>query len=146
MKKSTALVRGRSQHWMPALFWLTGAAALVGVIALTTLPGRVRVINAVHNILDHIFWGDMIGHFALFAALTFVLFWMLRRAARLRVSLALWLTVFTGVMIGGITEYLQQYSPGRAVDRADLMANWLGVFAAATVIMYAVLLVRLRKL
>ena len=103
------------------------------VILLTTLPGRVGLIKMIHEAMDGSQYADLIGHCALFGALTLLLYRVLKHER----TAALWIALGTAGGIGVVTEWLQQFSAGRSADRADFVANLLGVFIAATLILSA---------
>jgi VanZ family protein len=80
--------------------------------------------------------GDAIGHASLFGLLTLLLYWALR--LRLRFALAFWLAVGIVLAISTMTELSQHFSPERTVSLSDLLANWVGVLAIATLISFRV--------
>jgi hypothetical protein len=133
------LIRTLSPHrW--ALLILFG----LGVVALTILPRNFFMIRFIHEVISTVVWGDLIGHASLFGALTLLLYRTLRW--HLGFSPSIWLAVTIGGMIGGLTEWMQRYAAGRDMDRADLMANWLGVAAAGMLICYLQAVIHSRAL
>lgn len=133
MKKATvcaAVIKHRGM-WL-----LISTASAAAVIVLTITPGRSLVIALIHSVLDRVWWGDLIGHTALMGALTTVLYGAARLGMRRRFSSSLAFALVNTLAISGITEVLQIFSDGRTADRADLMANLLGVFVAVSAICY----------
>ncbi len=111
--------------------------ASTAVILLTTLPQKVGLIRAIHDALPGSSYGDLIGHMALFGGLAALIYAVVGAGRGVRLMTALWIAVGMTIGIGTITEWAQQFSAGRSADRADLMANLLGVFIAATLILSA---------
>lgn len=118
------------------LWLLISAASAAAVIALTVMPGRSVMIALIHSALERIWWGDLIGHTALMGALTIVLYNAARLGMRRRFSSSLAFALVITLAISAITEVMQMFSDGRTADRADLMANVLGVFVAVSAICY----------
>lgn len=107
------------------------------VIALTTLPTSVRLIGIVRRLIvveGHPNLSDAIGHAALYALLTGVIYWALR--SRVGFGWALAIALGASLVAGAATEFLQQYSPGRAMVLSDLLANWLGAMTVALLISF----------
>ncbi|MFN8528424.1 MAG: VanZ family protein [Anaerolineae bacterium] len=127
------------------LWLITAAIWIAGVVLLTTLPDRVSLIRQIEISLRHIWGGDLIGHTGLMGAFTGVVYAAARRGWRARFTLALAVAVLIPAFTSAITEWMQQFSPGRTPDRADFVANLLGVFIAATLICYAAAARRLRS-
>lgn len=117
------------QTILPTLILLACAAA---VVALTTLPASARLIRFATRIIiveGHSNLNDAIGHAALYALLTAVTYWALR--TRLPYRWALPLALGGALIVGGATEFIQQFSPGRSMMLSDLLANWLGATTVA---------------
>lgn len=123
MKRTDSIPR-----WLILLMWI-GA-----VLLLTTLPRSFPGIRTIARLLGGSDVNDAIGHGFLFASLTVVLYWALRW--RLRFAFAFWLTIALVLVLSTGTEYAQQFASGRTVSLSDLLANWVGIFAAATVISF----------
>ncbi len=122
------------QQSLQVLILLVCAAV---VVALTTLPKTVGIVRAVYGInliAGHRNANDAVGHLALYGALTAVTYWTFRRS--LGFERAFWVALAAGMLLGGLTEFIQQFSPGRAMLLSDLLANWLGVMSVAMLISY----------
>ena len=112
-------------------------ACAVVVVALTTLPrsaGFVRLVYGITLIEGHPNANDAIGHAVLYGTLTAVTFWALRRRAGF--ERAFWIALATGLLLGSLTEFIQQFSPGRSMTLSDLLANWLGVMSVGLLLSY----------
>lgn len=112
-------------------------ACLAGVVALTTLPLSVRIVNAVKQIsvIDgHPNANDALGHAALYGTLTAVVYWALRRWVGFAPAFALALGM--ALLLGLLTELTQQFT-GRTMMLSDLLGNWLGAMSVAVVIAFA---------
>jgi hypothetical protein len=125
-------------HSLHGSILLAGVAlVVVTVVALTTLPSSIGIIRLTHNITliqGHPNANDAVGHAALYATLTAVVYWALRR--RIGFSRAFWAALLTGLLLGAFTELAQHFSPGRATLLSDLLANWLGVMTVVALIGY----------
>lgn len=112
-------------------------ACLAGVVALTTLPLSVRIVNAVKQIslIDgHPNANDALGHAVLYGTLTAVVYWALRRWVGFAPAFALALGM--ALVLGLLTELTQQFT-GRTMMLSDLLGNWLGAMSVAVVIAFA---------
>jgi VanZ family protein len=112
-------------------------ACLAGVVALTTLPLSVRIVNAVKQIsvIDgHPNANDALGHAVLYGTLTTVVYWALRRWVGFAPAFALALGM--ALLLGLLTELTQQFT-GRTMMLSDLLGNWLGAMSVAVVIAFA---------
>lgn len=114
------------------------------VLLLTTLPGDVPLMRTIFDYLQHIRFGDVIGHVALFALLTGLVWaalavWMRGHVALLPAMILTWAA-------GTVTEAYQYFLFTRNADISDLLANWLGVFIVGFVISYGLLLMAKRAL
>lgn len=121
-----------------SLYGLILLACVTLVVALTTLPASISIIRAAHNLTlieGHPNANDALGHAALYAALTAVTYWALRR--RVGFGRAFWIALLAGLLLGALTEFAQQFSPGRTMMLSDLLANWLGAMSVAMLIGYA---------
>lgn len=118
----------RLPRWLLLLTW----AAVV--ILLTTLPRPFPVVRTIAQLLGGNDVGDAIGHASLFGSLTLLVYWALR--LRLRFALAFWLAVGLTLALSTATELSQQFTAGRTVSLSDLLANWVGVLAVATIISF----------
>ncbi len=123
------LCKNRAAVWM-----FTSAVSTAAVVMLMLAPDRV--IGWVHQVLERVWWGDLIGHTALMGALTMVLYGGARLGMRRRFSSSLAFALVITLAVSGITEVLQMFTEGRTADRADFMANLLGVFVAVSAICY----------
>lgn len=110
------------------IFW--GGLALL----LTTMPGETPILRNLIHVLDHLRYGDTIGHIFLFGSLTLVIFWVLSNG--IAPIYALPLAMMMAFTAGTLTELSQGYLADRAMTISDLLANWLGVFAAGFCISY----------
>jgi hypothetical protein len=106
------------------------------VILFTTLPHPLPLIRAFARMLGGNDVGDAIGHASLFGSLTLLLYWALR--LRLRFTLAFWLAVVIVLTLSTATELSQHFSPERTVSLSDLLANWVGILAIATLVSFRV--------
>jgi hypothetical protein len=122
----------RLQH--PIARWLILIAFGGAVILLTTVSGRFIVLRLYQRVVGETAVGDAILHGALFGLLTAILYWALRR--RLSFAWAFGLALLIGLTLSALTEISQAWTPGRTMALSDLLANWLGVFVAATVVSY----------
>lgn len=122
---------------MRCLWIVTAAMWIAGVVLLTTLPDRVSLIRQIETALRRVGGGDLIGHTGLMGVFAGVVYAAARRGGRARFTLALAAAVLIPALISAFTEWIQQFSPGRTPDRADFVANLLGIFIAATLICYA---------
>lgn len=121
----------------PALYGVILLMCVVTVVALTTLPASASLIHLARSITvirGHANANDAVGHAALYAGLTAVTYWALRR--RVGFGRALWIALAAGLLLGGLTEFIQQFSPGRTMMLSDLLANWLGAMSVAMLISY----------
>ncbi len=110
---------------------------LAVVIALTTLPASVRLIDVVTHLMvieGHPNLHDAIGHSMLFGTLTAVIYWAIHRP--LGFGRAFWIALLTAMLLGGLTELIQQYSPGRAMQLSDLLGDWVGAMSVAVAISF----------
>ena len=123
MKRSEPFPR-----WLILLVWL------IAVILLTTLPRTFFGIRTIARLLGGSDVNDAIGHSLLFASLTLIVYWALR--LKLRFALAFWLAVGFVIALSTATEFMQRYAAGRTVSLSDLLANWVGVLAVATVVSF----------
>lgn len=122
------------QQSLQALILLVCVAV---VVALTTLPksvGVVRLVYGIELIEGHRNVNDAVGHAVLYGALTAVTYWAFRR--QLGFERAFWIALATGLVLGGLTEFVQQFSPGRSMSLSDLLANWLGVMSVGMLLSY----------
>ena len=113
-------------------------ACVAMVVALTTLPasiGFVRVVYGITLIEGHRNANDAIGHAVLYGTLMAVTYWALRR--RVGFARAFWIALVTGMLLGGLTEVVQQFSPGRSMLLSDLLANWFGTMSVAMLLGYS---------
>jgi VanZ family protein len=100
-----------------------------------TLPrsvGIIRLVGGISLVPGHQNVSDAIGHAALHALLTLVIYWALR--PRVGFGRAFWAAILIVLALGAITEISQHYTPGRAMVLSDLLGNWLGVMSMATLI------------
>lgn len=118
----------RVPRWSLLLGWATV------VILFTTMPHPLPLVRTLARLLGGDDVGDAIGHASLFGSLTLLLYWTLR--LRLRFALAFWLAVVSVLTLSTATELSQQFSPERTVSLSDLLANWVGVLALATLISF----------
>lgn len=116
-------------RWLVMLAW--GMFALI----LTTQSDRVPLVRLVSRTIGSTELGATIGHAALFGMLTLLLY--LALAMRFRLTLALFGAMAVTLMIGASTEIFQRLVVSRTSSTADLLANWLGVFAVGFMIAYA---------
>ncbi len=119
---------------LPVVRWLILLAFGGVVILLTTVSGRFIVLRLYQRVVGETAVGDAILHGALFGALTAIGYWTLRH--RLSFGRAFALAVVVGLALSTLTEISQGATPGRTIALSDLLANWLGVFVAATVVSY----------
>ena len=122
------------QQSMQVMILLACAAV---VVALTTIPksvGIVRLVYGIELIEGHRSANDAIGHAVLYGTLTAVTYWTFRR--QLGFERAFWIALATGLLLGSLTEFIQQFSPGRSMTLSDLLANWLGVMSVGLLLSY----------
>lgn len=114
-----------------------GVLLVWGIIAfiLTTQSDRVPMVHFMGRTIGSTEFGATLGHAVLFAVLTGALYLVL--VIRLRLTFALFGVMAVTLTIGATTEMYQILLSGRTSSTADLLANWLGVFAAGFVIAYA---------
>jgi hypothetical protein len=115
---------------LPVVRWLILLSFGAVVIFLTTVSGQFSVLRLYQRVVGETAVGDAILHGGLFALLTALSYWALRR--RLNFGLALALAVGGGLIVSALTEWSQAATPGRTMTLSDLLTNWLGVFVAAT--------------
>ncbi len=89
--------------------------SLLLVLVATLTPGNGKIAG---NYLDKV------AHFLLFAFLTYQALKALTNKAR-NTEIIIWL-----VLLGFLTEFLQQFIPGRNMDIYDALTDALGVFCA----------------
>lgn len=118
----------RFPRWFLLLIWATV------VILFTTLPQPFPFVRTLARLLGGNDVGDAIGHAALFGSLTLLVYWTLR--LRLRFEAAFWLAVGMVFMLSTATEFSQQLIDGRTLTLSDLLANWVGVLAIATIVSF----------
>lgn len=118
----------RFPRWFLLLIWATV------VILFTTLPQPFPVVRTLARWLGGNDVGDAIGHASLFGSLTLLVYWTLR--LRLRFAIAFWLAVGSVLALSTATEFSQQFTDGRTLSLSDLLANWVGVLAIATLISF----------
>lgn len=131
--KGMILVSAKHQ----SLYGFILLACVALVVGLTTLPtsiSLIRLARSVTVIAGHPNANDALGHAALYATLTAVVYGVARR--RFRFTWAFWLALLAGMLLGAATEFAQQFSPGRTMMLSDLLANWLGVMTVAMLIGY----------
>jgi FtsH-binding integral membrane protein len=119
---------------LPMVRWLILLAFGAGVVFLTTVSGRFILLRLYQRVVGETAVGDAILHGTLFALLTALGYWALRR--RLSFGRAFILAVVVGLILSAITEFSQSGTPGRTMTLSDLLANWLGVFVTATLVSY----------
>ncbi len=112
------------------------AAMLTLVLILTTQPGANPLVRGFRNLFTASVWRGVVGHTGLMFGLMIALYFGL--ALRLRWQVAFILSVGSGLVVGTLTELYQQGVAGRDYSLADLLSNWLGVFMAATLILFIV--------
>ena len=122
----------RQSHLVFPLLFIAGWAGLV--ILLTTSPGWNPIIRRVTRLTHGYAPAEALGHLLLFGILGLLVYAMLRRWWSYHVALPV--MVLGTLFLGTLTEGLQYFTPGRAATLSDLLANWLGVFMAATVMSY----------
>lgn len=115
-------------RWPLMIGWL-----LVAVI-LTTQSSRLPFVGLITQTIGSTEFGATLGHGALFGLLTGFLYLALKN--QLRRTWALPLAMAVSLALGTITELFQRRVAGRDSALADLLANWLGVFTVAFVIVY----------
>jgi VanZ family protein len=116
-------------RWVALLMWSMFA------VILTTQPDRTPIVFLVSRTIGRTEFGATLGHTALFGILTLLLY--LTLAIRLPLRFALFGAMGVTLTIGASTEVYQLLVSGRTPSTADLLANWLGVFAIGFVIAYA---------
>lgn len=89
--------------------------SLLLVLVATLTPGNGKIAG---NYLDKV------AHFLLFAFLAYQAIKALPNKKRIT-EVIIW-----SVLLGFLTEYLQQFIPGRNMDIYDALADTLGVFSA----------------
>lgn len=93
------------------LLWLSLAIVLI----VTLIPGNGKIAG---NYLDKLV------HFTIFAFLGFSVIKAFSQSKKLTLYLMLC------ILLGFVTEIVQQYIPGRNLDFYDALADTLGVFSA----------------
>ncbi len=89
--------------------------SLIIVLVVTLMPGNGKIAG---NILDKIV------HFLIFFFLAINITYSFQKSPKL------YFYLFLAVILGGLTEYLQQFVPGRNMDWVDGIADTLGVILA----------------
>lgn len=120
-----------------SLRWLVLVIGLGAVIALTTLPSSVRLIDVLETASHrsgHPNVTDAIGHATLHGALALLIYWTLYR--KIGFARALWVALLVTMALGLTTELIQHFSPGRTMQLSDLLSNWLGAMTAAMLISF----------
>jgi VanZ family protein len=115
-------------RWCLLLIWATV------VILFTTLPQPFPIVRTLARLLGGNDVGDAIGHASLFGSMTLLVYWTLR--LRLGFSFAFWLAIGSVLALSTATEFSQQFTAGRTLSLSDLLANWVGVLAVATVVCF----------
>lgn len=106
--------RGSRKYTIGALIW--GVLVLVA----TLVPGRdPETMDTARK-----YGIDKIGHFILFAVLTFLVIKMYEERS-LKVNF--WMTSFALITLGVLTELAQNHIANRVMDTYDLAANILGI-------------------
>lgn len=103
-------------------------------VYITTQPGDHPMVELINRLL---FRSDLlatVGHGALFAVMTLTGYLGLR--TWFPSPAALGLAMLAALLAGTGTEGYQLLVAGRDASLSDLLANWLGVFVAATVVSY----------
>lgn len=119
---------------LPAVRWLLVIAFGGAVVLLTTASGRFFVLQVYQRVVGFAPITDALLHGVLFGALTALLHWVLRR--RLNFGRSFLLALGVGLFVSAVTEISQDWTPGRTLALSDFLANWLGVFVAATIVLY----------
>jgi hypothetical protein len=102
---------------------------VAGVVALTLLLDR-GYGNVIFWFADHVPGRDATGHFVLMAGVTVAAIVGLRGAAFAGWRLGIRSAVVLVLLLSGIEELSQGYSPYRTVSLGDLFASWFGVVCA----------------
>ena len=97
--------------------------ALTAFVAVQLLPGGVFPDNTPGT--------DKQWHAALYFGYALVLWWLLPAPAGVRVLVIL----VTGFIIGVLMELFQGYVPGRNPDKADAVADMVGLAAACAALL-----------
>lgn len=113
-------------RWLLVIFWVAV------ILLLTLLPGTSPVMRRLTRFFATETMGA-IGHAALFGSFTLVAYFGLSRYMRRR--WALLLVMAAGLAIGTGTELYQMHLAWRAATMTDLLANYLGVFSVAFLIL-----------
>lgn len=109
----------RRVAWLPVLLWTAF------LFYLLLWPSDVGTIEGVHNFFGGNEWTDALGHTALFAIQTALLYWALVQS--MSGMSALILSVRVLLFFGTVLELAQVLIPARGSSLFDLSANWLGV-------------------
>lgn len=104
------------------------------VVTLTTQTDSVPVVHVMIALIGRTELGATVGHASLFGLLTAVAYAAL--ALRLPRRYALLLAMGLALTLGTATEFYQQVVAGRTASLADLLANWLGVFVVAFLVLF----------
>jgi VanZ family protein len=104
---------------------------LTALLALTYWPDLPDMKMRVR---DELFRLDYIGHLGFYTALS-ASFIVWRAGWRMKVPWKLLsITLFSGVILGVLTEYSQQLISGRSFNPYDMMYNIIGVVLGAAVV------------
>lgn len=98
------------------VFW---AVWLAGVISGSLASGdEMSSLDKVLPFLQY----DKLMHYGAYAGLAFLSLLAFERRRGIAVALSM-------ILLGGVIEFLQHFSPGRTPEFADAIANALGVFS-----------------
>ena len=105
----------RRHRTLFGVFW---AGWLVGVISGSLASGdEMSSLDKVLPFLQY----DKLMHYGAYAGLAFLSLLAFERRRGIAVALSM-------ILLGGVIEFLQNFSPGRTPEFADAIANTLGVF------------------
>lgn len=108
--------------WLP---WALTSAWSILLCFLVLTPSRGTAIHDISVLFGGSKWTDALGHTALFAIQTALLYWAL--AQSMSGMSALILSVRVLLFFGTVLELAQVLIPARGSSLFDLSANWLGV-------------------
>jgi VanZ family protein len=115
--------------------WTGIGTGVLFVLLVTTLPLSIPLMRYLSRMAGSVRFGDSITHICLYALLMLLLYAALREW-RLHWQWALPLALIAALGAGVATEYAQRFVGSRSFTLADLLANWVGAFAAAFALSY----------